>query len=53
MTVAIPRNLGGTEVDLVTQVAICEIIGGACASTAWVMGQHIFGIPADVQPRWA
>ena len=52
LTVAIPRDLGGTEVDLVTQVAIYEIIGGACASTAWVMGQHIFGIPADVQPRW-
>ncbi|MCH7843901.1 MAG: acyl-CoA dehydrogenase family protein [Chloroflexi bacterium] len=40
LTVAIPRDLGGTEVDLVTQVAIYEIIGGACASTAWVMGNH-------------
>jgi len=40
LAVAIPRNLGGTESDLVTQVAIYEIIGGACASTAWVMGNH-------------
>ena len=40
LTVAIPRDLGGTEADLVTQVAIYEIIGGACASTAWVMGNH-------------
>jgi len=40
LSVAIPRELGGTEVDLVTQVALYEIIGGACASTAWVMGNH-------------
>ncbi len=40
LTLAIPRDLGGTEADLVTQVAIYEIIGGACASTAWVMGNH-------------
>ena len=40
LTVAIPKELGGTEADLVTQVAVYEIIGGACASTAWVMGNH-------------
>ena len=40
LTVVIPRNLGGTEADLVTQVAVYELIGGACASTAWVMGNH-------------
>ena len=40
LSVAIPKELGGTEADLVTQVAIYEIIGGACASTAWVMGNH-------------
>jgi alkylation response protein AidB-like acyl-CoA dehydrogenase len=40
LSVAIPVELGGTEADLVTQVALYEIIGGACASTAWVMGNH-------------
>ncbi len=40
LTVAIPKELGGTEADLLTQVALYEIIGGACASTAWVMGNH-------------
>jgi alkylation response protein AidB-like acyl-CoA dehydrogenase len=40
LTVAIPADLGGTEADLVTQIALYEIIGGACASTAWVMGNH-------------
>ena len=40
LTVAIPAELGGSEADLVTQVAVYEIIGGACASTAWVMGNH-------------
>lgn len=40
LTVAIPKEFGGTEADLVTQVALYEIIGGACASTAWVMGNH-------------
>lgn len=40
LTVAIPRDLGGSEADLVTQIAVYEIIGGACASTAWVMGNH-------------
>ena len=40
LSVVIPRDLGGTEADLMTQVAIYELIGGACASTAWVMGNH-------------
>ena len=40
LTVAIPADLGGSEADLVTQIAVYEIIGGACASTAWVMGNH-------------
>ena len=40
LTIAIPRDLGGAEADLVTQIAVYEIIGGACASTAWVMGNH-------------
>ena len=34
LTVAIPKENGGTEADLVTQVALYELIGGACASTA-------------------
>ena len=38
LTVTIPRDLGGSEADLVSQIAVYEIIGGACASTAWVMG---------------
>ena len=40
LTVAIPKEQGGTEADLVTQVALYELIGGACASTAWLMGNH-------------
>ena len=40
LTVTIPRDLGGSEADLVSQIAVYEIIGGACASTAWVMGNH-------------
>ncbi|MCH2499809.1 MAG: acyl-CoA dehydrogenase family protein [Dehalococcoidia bacterium] len=40
LTVAIPKEFGGSEADLVTQIAVYELIGGACASTAWVMGNH-------------
>ncbi len=40
LTLAIPKKFGGTEADLVTQNAVYELIGGACASTAWVMGNH-------------
>jgi len=35
LTLTIPRSLGGAEVDVLTQMEIYEIIGGACASTAW------------------
>lgn len=37
----IPLDQGGTEANLATQLAIYEIIGGACASTAWVLGNHL------------
>jgi len=40
LTLAIPKEFGGTEADLVTQNAVYELIGGASASTAWVMGNH-------------
>jgi len=40
LSIAIPCDLGETEADLVTQNAVYEIIGGARASTAWVMGNH-------------
>jgi 3-hydroxy-9,10-secoandrosta-1,3,5(10)-triene-9,17-dione monooxygenase len=41
LTMSIPRAYGGTEVDLLTQMVVYEIIGGACASTAWCLGNHI------------
>ena len=41
LTLNIPRVQGGLEADLATQTAIFEIIGGACASTAWCLGNHI------------
>ncbi|PKB63690.1 MAG: hypothetical protein BZY80_06040 [SAR202 cluster bacterium Io17-Chloro-G2] len=37
----IPLDQGGTEAELDTQLAVYEIIGGACASTAWVLGNHL------------
>lgn len=40
LTLVIPKEQGGAEADLVTRLAIYEIIGGACASTAWVVGNH-------------
>lgn len=40
LTLAIPRELGGVEADLITQMTVYEIIGGACASTAWCLGNH-------------
>ncbi len=36
----IPKDQGGTEADLATQLVVYETIGGACASTAWVLGNH-------------
>lgn len=41
LTLNISRAQGGSEADLATQTAIFEIIGGACASTAWCLGNHI------------
>ena len=40
LTMCIPRVQGGTEADLVTQFSVYEIIGGACGSTAWCLGNH-------------
>ena len=40
LTLNIPLELGGSEADLITQMAVYEIIGGACASTAWCLGNH-------------
>ena len=40
LTMGIPRALGGMECDLVTQLAVFELLGGACASTAWCLGNH-------------
>ena len=40
LTLTIPREFGGAEANLITQMAIYEIIGGACASTAWCLGNH-------------
>ena len=37
----IPLEQGGTEAELDTQLAVYETIGGACASTAWVLGNHL------------
>ena len=37
----IPLEQGGTEAQLDTQLAVYETIGGACASTAWVLGNHL------------
>lgn len=40
LSMAIPRSQGGTEVDLVTQLMVIELIAGACASTGWCLGNH-------------
>ena len=40
MTLNISAEFGGTQADLITQMAVYEIIGGACASTAWCLGNH-------------
>jgi alkylation response protein AidB-like acyl-CoA dehydrogenase len=40
LTLFIPRSQGGTEADLITQLAVFEIIGGACASTGWCLANH-------------
>ena len=40
LTMCLPRDQGGTEADLVTQFSVYEMIGGACGSTAWCLGNH-------------
>ena len=40
LTLTIPRDQGGIEADLVTQLAVYELLGGACTSTAWILGNH-------------
>lgn len=37
----IPRAQGGTEIDIVTQLEVLELLGGACASTAWCLANHL------------
>ena len=41
LTMASSRVQGGTDADLITQLAVLEIIGGACASTAWCLANHL------------
>lgn len=37
---AVPAHWGGTDADLATFAACLEVVGGACASTAWVLIGH-------------
>jgi alkylation response protein AidB-like acyl-CoA dehydrogenase len=49
---ALPRALGGAEIDLPTYVQVLEEIGKADASTAWVVNQcAIFATYAARMPR--
>ncbi len=49
---AIPRALGGAEIDLPTYIQVIEEIGKADASTAWVTNQTtIFGTHAARMPH--
>src|SRR4029077_19989345 len=49
---ALPRALGGTEIDLPTYVQVLEEIGKADASTGWVVNQcAIFAAFAARVPR--
>jgi len=41
LAMVIPLDQGGTEADLATQLEVYQVIGGACASTAWVLGNHL------------
>jgi indole-3-acetate monooxygenase len=51
---AIPRAIGGGEIDLPTYVQVIEEIGKADASTAWCLNQGaIFGTYAARMPRAA
>lgn len=40
LAMGIPRSLGGTEANLVTLMQVYETLAGACASTAWCVGNH-------------
>lgn len=52
---AVPTRWGGVEADLATFAACIEIVGGACASTAWILLAHgmcaraIVGAGSDAQ----
>ena len=49
---AIPRAVGGSEIDLPTYVLVIEEIGKADASTGWCLNQGaIFGTYAARMPR--
>jgi indole-3-acetate monooxygenase len=49
---ALPRSLGGAEIDLPTYVEVLEEIGKADASTAWIVNQcAIFATYAARMPR--
>ena len=49
---AIPRAIGGGEIDLPTYIQVIEELGKADASTAWVVNQLvIFGTYAARMPR--
>src|SRR5262245_59165176 len=49
---AVPRSLGGAEIDLPTYVQVLEEIGKADASTAWIVNQcAIFATYAARMPR--
>lgn len=48
---ALPRSVGGTEIDLPTYVQVIEELGKADASTGWVVNQlAIFGTYASRMP---
>src|SRR5262245_58589957 len=49
---AVPRSLGGAEIDLPTYVQVLEEIGKADASTAWIVNQcAVFATYAARMPR--
>jgi alkylation response protein AidB-like acyl-CoA dehydrogenase len=49
---ALPRSVGGTEIDFPTYVQVIEEIGKADASTAWTVNQlAIYGTYASRMPR--
>ena len=49
---ALPRNLGGAEIDLPTYVQVLEEIGKADASTGWIVNQcAVFATYAARMPR--